>query len=41
LDADEEEVEDIRALEKIEEIMCATYERNTRGVVSNGVDPHV
>jgi hypothetical protein len=27
---DEEEVEDLRAMEQIEEILCATYERNTR-----------
>ena len=31
LASDEEEVEDIRAMEKIEEILCATYERRTRG----------
>jgi hypothetical protein len=29
--SDEEEVEDLRAVEQIEEIMCATYERKTRG----------
>jgi hypothetical protein len=28
---DEEEVEDLKAVEKIEEILCATYERKTRG----------
>jgi hypothetical protein len=27
----EEEVEDLRATEQIEEILCVTYERNTRG----------
>jgi hypothetical protein len=31
LESDEEEVEDLRAVEKIEEIMCMTYERKTRG----------
>jgi hypothetical protein len=31
LASDEEEVEDLRAVEKIEEILCATYERKTRG----------
>jgi hypothetical protein len=31
LKSDEEEVEDPRAVEKIEEIMHMTYERNTRG----------
>jgi hypothetical protein len=31
LESDEEEVEDLRAVEKIEEILCATYERKTRG----------
>ena len=30
LASDEEEVEDLRAMEQIEEILCATYERNTR-----------
>jgi hypothetical protein len=29
--SDEEEVEDLRAMEKIEEIMHTTYERKTRG----------
>jgi hypothetical protein len=29
LASDEEEVEDLRAVEKIEEILCATYERKT------------
>ena len=29
LESDEEEVEDIRAMEKIEEILHATYERKT------------
>jgi hypothetical protein len=31
LDSDEEEVEDLCAMGKIEEILCATYERKTRG----------
>jgi hypothetical protein len=31
LESDEEEVEDLQAVEKIEEIMCATYERKTCG----------
>jgi hypothetical protein len=31
LESDEEEVEDLRAVEKIEEILCMTYERKTRG----------
>jgi hypothetical protein len=31
LTSDEEEVEDLRVVEKIEEIMCVTYERKTRG----------
>jgi hypothetical protein len=31
LASDEEDVEDLRAMEQIEEIMCTTYERKTRG----------
>ena len=31
LESDEEEVEDLEAMEKIEEILCTTYERKTRG----------
>jgi hypothetical protein len=31
LDIDEEEVEDLRAMGKIEEILRSTYERKTRG----------
>jgi hypothetical protein len=31
LESDEEEVEDLWAVEKIEKIICATYERKTRG----------
>jgi hypothetical protein len=31
LTSDEEEVEDLQAVEKIEEIICATYERKKRG----------
>jgi hypothetical protein len=30
LESDEEELEDLRVVEKIEEILHATYERNTR-----------
>jgi SPX domain protein involved in polyphosphate accumulation len=32
LESDEEEVEDLCVVEHIEEILCTTYERNTRGV---------
>jgi hypothetical protein len=31
--SDEEEVEDLRAVDKIEEILCTTYERKTRGPI--------
>jgi hypothetical protein len=31
LESDEEEVEDLRAMEHIEEILCATYERKIGG----------
>jgi hypothetical protein len=31
LESDEEEVEDLHAMENIEEILCATYERKTKG----------
>ena len=31
LESDEEEVEDLRAVEQIEEILRATYEKKTRG----------
>jgi hypothetical protein len=31
LESDEEEVEDLWVVEKIKEILCMTYERNTRG----------
>jgi hypothetical protein len=31
LASDEEEVEDLRAVEQIEEILCTTYERKMRG----------
>jgi hypothetical protein len=37
---DEEEVEDLRAVEQIEEILCATYERKTRGPRTEGEDSH-
>jgi hypothetical protein len=30
LEIDEEEVEDLWVVDKIEEILCASYERNTR-----------
>jgi hypothetical protein len=35
LESDEEEVEDLHPMEHIEEILCATYERKTRGVRYN------
>jgi hypothetical protein len=35
LETDEEEVEDLRVVEHIEEILHTTYERNTRGEGSN------
>jgi hypothetical protein len=31
LESDEEEVEDLQVVDQIEEIMCTTYERKTRG----------
>jgi hypothetical protein len=31
LESDEEEVEDLQVVEKIEEILCMTYERKMRG----------
>jgi hypothetical protein len=34
LASDEEEVDDLRAMEYIEEILCTTYERKTRGIES-------
>ena len=40
LESDEEEVEDLRAVEKIEEIMHATYERKTRGPRPGGEYSH-
>ena len=40
LESDEEEVEDIGAMEKIEEILCATYERKTRGPRIGGEGSH-
>jgi hypothetical protein len=41
LASDEEEVEDLRDVEKIEEILCTTYERKTRGprVGTKGKNP--
>jgi hypothetical protein len=38
--SDEEEVEDLRAMEQIEEIMHATYERKTRGPRMGGEGNH-
>ena len=38
--SDEEEVEDLQAMEKIEEILCATYERKTRGPRIGGEGNH-
>jgi hypothetical protein len=35
LDNDEEEIEDLHAMGKIEDILCTTYERKTRGHGSN------
>jgi hypothetical protein len=40
LASDEEEVEDLRVVEQIEEILCATYERETRGPRTGGEDSH-
>ena len=40
LKSDEEDVEDLRAMEKIEEIMCTTYERKTRGPRAGGEGNH-
>jgi hypothetical protein len=40
LESDEEEVEDIGAMEKIEEILCATYERKIRGPRKGGEGSH-
>ena len=40
LESDEEEVEDLRVVEQIEEILCATYERKTRGPKMGGEDSH-
>jgi hypothetical protein len=40
LESDEEEVEDLRAVEQIEEILRATYERKTRGPRTGGEDSH-
>ena len=41
LASDEEEVEDLWAVEKIEEIMLVTYERKTRGprAGTEGINP--
>ena len=38
--SDEEEVEDLRVVEHIEEIQCATYDRKTRGPRIGGGDSH-
>jgi hypothetical protein len=40
LASDEEEVEDLRAMEQIEEILRAAYERKTRGPRTGGEDNH-
>jgi hypothetical protein len=40
LASDEEEVEDLRVVEKIEEILHAAYERKTRGLRIGGEDSH-
>ena len=40
LENDEEEAEDLQALEKIEEILCATYERKIRGPRMRGEGSH-
>jgi hypothetical protein len=40
LASDEEEVEDLRVVEKIEEILRATYERKTRGPRIGAEDSH-
>jgi hypothetical protein len=40
LESDEEEVEDLQAVEQIEEILHATYERKTRGPRIGGEDSH-
>jgi hypothetical protein len=40
LESDEEEVEDLQDVEQIEEILCATYERKTRGPRMGGEDSH-
>jgi hypothetical protein len=40
LESDEEEVEDLWAMEQIEEILRATYERKTRGPRTGGEDSH-
>jgi hypothetical protein len=40
LDSDEEEVEDLWVVEKIEEILCSTYERKTRGPSIGGEGSH-
>jgi hypothetical protein len=40
LESDEEEVEDLQVVEKIEEILRTTYERKTRGPRIGGEDSH-
>jgi hypothetical protein len=35
LESDDEEVDDLHAMEHIEEIICTTYKINTRGEISN------
>jgi hypothetical protein len=38
--SDDEEVEDLRVVEQIEEILFTTYERKTRGPITGGEDNH-
>jgi hypothetical protein len=40
LESDEEEIEDIWAMEQIEEILCTMYERKTRAPRKGGEDNH-
>jgi hypothetical protein len=40
LESDKEEVEDLQDVEQIEEILCAMYERKTRGPRTQGEDNH-
>ena len=40
LASDEEDVEDLRPMEKIDEILCATYERKMTGPITGGEGNH-